>query len=67
MKPPFSEYRDSAMWSALHVIFGELVATGEITINTAPDYVTAHVCRELAAKRIVTGAALRRRDETNED
>ncbi len=66
MKQPVSEYRDSVVWSALHAIFGELVATGEITINTAPDYVTAHVCRELAAKRIVTESALRRRDRTNE-
>ena len=66
VKQPISEYRDSALWSALHAIFAELVATREITINTGPDYVTAHVCRELVAKKVVTESALRPRHETKE-
>jgi len=62
MNQPASEYRDSVLWSALKAMLDELTKTGEIVIDTAPDYVIAHLCRELAAKRLVTGAALAPRD-----
>jgi hypothetical protein len=57
-KRPLTEYRDSALWSAVEAIFAELKATDEIAVNTAPDYVIAYACRELIAKKIVTEAAL---------
>ena len=62
MKQPASAHRDSVLWSALKTTLDELTKTGEIVINTAPDYVIAHLCRELAAKQLVTGAALASRD-----
>ena len=58
MKQPLSEYRDTPLWKAVDATIAELVATGEISIATAPDYVTAHVCRTLAAKKLITDAAL---------
>lgn len=58
MKQPASEYRDSALWSALQASLDELMTTGEIAINTAPDYVIAHLCRELTAKQLINPAAL---------
>ena len=54
MTRPFAEHRDSALWRALEQITTELVATHEITINTAPDYVIGYLCRELTAKQLVT-------------
>lgn len=66
MKQPASEYRDSVVWSALQRILADLTTTGEIAINTAPDYVVAYVCRELVARKAVTEAALRPRREANE-
>lgn len=55
----FSEFKDTALWSAVADTVAELVATGEIAINTAPDYVIGYVCRELAAKQVVAVAAVR--------
>lgn len=66
MKQPASEYRDSLLWSALEAIIVDLTTTGEIAVNTAPDYVIAHICRELAAKNAVTGAALSPRGAAGE-
>ena len=54
---PFPEHRDSALWRALEEVVTELVATGEITINTAPDYVIGYLCRELSAKQMVSSRA----------
>jgi hypothetical protein len=54
-----SEFKDTALWSAVADTIAELVATGEIAVNTAPDYVIAYVCRELAAKQVVAVAAVR--------
>jgi hypothetical protein len=50
---PFAEHRDSTLWRALEQILTELVATQEITINTAPEYVIGYFCRELTAKGMV--------------
>ena len=58
MKQPASEYRDSILWSALRAILADLTTSGEIAVNTAPDYVIAYICRELVAKKAVTEAAL---------
>jgi hypothetical protein len=54
----YDEYRNSALWSALEQTLGELIATREVTINTAPEYVIGYLCRELMAKRVVTAEAL---------
>jgi hypothetical protein len=66
MKQPVSEYRDSVLWSALQAILADLTTTGEIAINTAPDYVVAHVCRELVARKAVSEDALRPRRQGKE-
>ncbi len=50
---PFAEYRDSRLWSAVEASISELVATREVTINTATDYVIGYLCQELVAKKIV--------------
>ncbi|HEV8447417.1 MAG TPA: hypothetical protein VGQ44_11365 [Gemmatimonadaceae bacterium] len=55
----FSEYKDTALWSAVADAMAELVATGEVAVNTASDYVIWHLCRELAAKQVVSAPALR--------
>jgi hypothetical protein len=53
----FEECRDSALWFAVEGIINELVATREVMINTAPEYVIGYICRELSAKRIVSPEA----------
>ena len=58
-----TDYRDSPLWSAVAAILTELTATGEIVVNTAPDYVIAYTCRELVAKRLVNETAVRDWDE----
>jgi hypothetical protein len=59
MQQPLSEYRGTPLWKAVDATLAELVATGEISVATAPDYVTAHICRALAAKKLIADAALR--------
>ena len=54
---PFDEYRDSALWTAVEEAVRELSATGEIAINTAPQYVIGYLCRELTAKGMVSTRA----------
>jgi hypothetical protein len=61
MKEPLDELRESAVWSALQRMLAEMVATKEITLNTAPDYVVSYICQELRAKGLVTEAGLRPR------
>jgi hypothetical protein len=53
---PFAEYRNSPLWSAVEASLTELVATHEVTVNTAPDYVIGYLCRELVAKKVVVDA-----------
>lgn len=50
---PFDDYRNTPLWSALQPALDELVASGEVAVNTAPEYVIGHVCRELVAKKLV--------------
>jgi hypothetical protein len=66
MKQPASEHRDSVLWSALDRILTDLTASGEIAVNTAPDYVIAYICRELVAKNAITDAALSTRRAASE-
>jgi hypothetical protein len=61
VKESASEFRDSILWTAVGGILTELNSTGEIVINTSPNYVIAYVCQELAAKKLVTVEALRPR------
>jgi hypothetical protein len=56
----YAEYRDTPLWHALAGALTELLASREIKVDTAPDYVIGYLCRELAAKRIVAAAALNR-------
>jgi hypothetical protein len=50
---PHSPYRDTPLWKALQSAIAELTGSREITVNTAPDYVIAHLCGELVAKKFV--------------
>lgn len=56
----FDAYRDTPLWSAIESTIAELVATRELAVNTAPTYVIAYLCQELAAKKLVVPAALQR-------
>lgn len=55
---PFDEFLETALWSAVEATIRELMATREIAVNTAPEYVIGYLCRELAAKKVVAGSAL---------
>jgi len=59
-----NEFQDSVLWHAVGGILTELNTTGEIAINTSPEYVAAYICRELSAKKLVTADALRPRRGT---
>ena len=50
---PLSHYRNTPLWLALEAAVLELSNSREITVNTAPDYVVEHLCRELLAKKLV--------------
>ena len=56
----FDEYRETRIWSAIEATIAELVATRELTVNTAPDYVIAFLCEELAAKKLIVPAGLQK-------
>ena len=56
----YDEYRDTPLWRALAGIVADLESSGEIRIDTAPDYVIGYMCRELAAKWVIASAALGR-------
>ncbi len=55
---PFAEYRDTPLWHALASVLGDLEASREVAVATAPDYVIGYLCRELAAKRVIDPSAL---------
>jgi hypothetical protein len=57
---PIDDYRDTPLWAAVEATLAELVASGELSVNTAPEYVTAFLCQELAAKRLVMPEGLRK-------
>lgn len=52
----FSEYRDTRLWTAIEQSLNELLATHEVTVNTATDYVIGYLCQELVAKKVVVAA-----------
>jgi hypothetical protein len=60
MTRPFDEYRDTPLWNAIENTLAELVATRELRVDTAREYVIGYLCRELEAKGIITAAALQR-------
>ena len=55
---PFAEYRETPLWRALARVLADLEASKEVTVATAPEYVIGYLCRELAAKKVVTEDAL---------
>jgi hypothetical protein len=55
---PYDEYRDTPLWAAVEATIAELVATRELTVNTAPEYVIGFLCRELATKNVILLARL---------
>ncbi len=57
---PVDEYRGTPLWRGVEETIAELVATRELRVDTAPEYVIGYLCRELAAKRLVAAAALER-------
>lgn len=60
MTRTFDEYRGTPLWKALEATMKDLVASGEIRIDTAPDYVIGYLCQELAAKRVTARSAVGR-------
>jgi hypothetical protein len=50
---PFTEYRDTRLWSVIEESIKELLATREISVNTATDYVIGYLCQELTAKKLI--------------
>ena len=60
MTGSFEDYRDTPLWRALASALADLQVSREVEVHTAPDYVIAYLCQELAAKRIVVLSALAR-------
>ena len=56
----YEQYEGTPLWRALEGALAQLEASREVTIGTAPRYVLGYLCQELAAKWVVTGAALTR-------
>jgi hypothetical protein len=56
----YDEYKGTPLWRALSSIVADLEASGEIKVETAPNYVVGYMCRELAAKWVVASEALAR-------
>lgn len=53
-----SQFQHTPLWAAVASSITELQATGELQVDTQVDYVIDYLCRELAAKHVVTSAAL---------
>lgn len=53
-----SDFRDTPLWAAVAGVLADLEASGEIKVQTAPDYVIGYVCDELAAKWVIASSAL---------
>ena len=58
MPHPYTDYRDTHLWRAVASVVAELEASGEVRVETAPEYVIGYLCRELAVKGVVTREAL---------
>jgi hypothetical protein len=53
-----SQFQHTPLWTALATTIAELQATGELRVDTDVNYVIDYLCRELAAKQVVTSAAI---------
>jgi hypothetical protein len=60
MTRPYEEYQGTPLWRAVASIVAELEANRDIKVDTGTDYVVGYVCRELAAKSVLTPTALTR-------
>lgn len=56
-KRPYDDHRHTRLWRAVEESLKELVATREIDVNTALDYVVGHLCQELTAKKVIASDA----------
>jgi hypothetical protein len=56
----YEQYEGTPLWRALEGALADLEASRELAVGTAPRYVLGYLCQELAAKWVVTGAALTR-------
>lgn len=57
MPHPYTEYLDTRIWRAIASALSDLQASGEVRVETAPEYVIGFLCRELEAKGVVISAA----------
>ncbi|HMC56237.1 MAG: hypothetical protein DMD35_01955 [Gemmatimonadetes bacterium] len=53
-----SKFQHTPLWAAVASTLTELQASGEVRIDTETDYVIDYLCRELAAKQVVTPEAV---------
>jgi hypothetical protein len=53
-----SQFQHTPLWAAVASTVAELQATGELRVDTDVNYVIDYLCRELAAKQVVTPAAI---------
>jgi hypothetical protein len=53
-----SQFQHTPLWAAVASTIAELQATGELRVDTDLNYVVDYLCRELAAKQVVTPAAI---------
>ena len=53
-----SQFQHTPLWAAVANTITELQATGELRVDTDVNYVIDYLCRELAAKQVVTPAAI---------
>jgi hypothetical protein len=58
--PGFDEHRDTPLWAAVDATLKELVASREVSVNTAPDYVIGYLCQELIAKKLIAATGLQK-------
>ena len=58
MSHPFEEFRDTPLWRNLAEAVEELVASREIVVATAPEYVVGYLCQRLTAGRLTAPGAL---------
>jgi hypothetical protein len=49
----FPSSRGTPLWAAVEGIITELVASRELSVNTAPEYVIDYFCGELVAKKLI--------------
>lgn len=54
---PLADFQHTPLWRAIAKALADLEASGELVVETAPEYVVGYLCQELAAKRVVTDEA----------